>query len=772
MAFQFPGSKFFSTADAKTRIAILLSAIVGLSLLVYAGVRYLSGNQTGTGPSRVANAPSGLQSVPGSQLSSEYYRALMQANAQAAQQAQITGGSAVPTLVNVPGQSSSQSCTVLCPSGENANVANDIDDLMKSGKLSQADGNKLLDLAKKNVGVDEYAAALNDLVREGKLTPEQARKLLDTYRKQHENALINDSAAMMDGLIKSGKLPLDVANSLLALQKAHVSPAEYAAELDRLVKEGKISPQTAAQLLAAYTQQKAKEAAKENAFKLQQMAKSGEITADVAKQLADLQSRNVPVDQYAAALQKLVAEGKLTPAAAAKLLADYKAQKSGLDAGQLAPDLVKQMLAAGTISPDVAQTLEALQDKNVPVDQYEAELKKLVAAGKLTPAQAAQLLAAYKARHAAGILGELTAKGGAAAALAQRLTNLRANNASSAEYANELKRAVQAGLLTPQQAAELMEQYQAAIAPPSTAGLTPGIDSSIPGAEEFAKLQQRVQQPSAQGAAAPSEQFTAAQAQAAADAMQARQDRIQQLMSAMSTQAQSLVTAWQQAPTIQHRASTPDEKSKALGGREGSSGSKKGEQGFGADALRPLLLKAGTILFAVLDTAVDSDYPDTPVLATVVQGNLKGAKLLGKLTANQGPGQDRVALNFTLMDKDNWLKTKSVTAFAIDPETARTVLASSVDYHYMKRYGALFAASFLSGYANAITTAGSTSTTGIFGSSTTHPPFSAGSKIAVGLGQVGTAMTNAVQSYTNTPPTVKVNAGVGLGILFMADVAE
>lgn len=700
MAFNFPGAKFFSTADAKTRVFVLLLAITGISFVLYVGVRYLSGGRTGAGPSRVANAPSGLQSVPGSQLSSEYYRALMQANTQAAQQAQITGSSAVPTLINVPGQqASTQSCTILCPSEENVNAANDINDLVKSGKLSQADANKLLDLMKRNVPVDEYAAALDELVREGKLTPEQARKLLEAYKKQHENGLMSSSAALMDNLIKSGKLPLDTANYLLALQKKHLTPAEYAAELARLVKEGKISPETAAQLLAAYTQQQAKEAAKLNAYKLQQMAKKGEITADVAKQLAALQAKNVPLDQYAAELQKLVAEGKLTPAAAAKLLADYKSQKT------------------------------------IP----------------------------------GGLLSQLSEKGGASAALAKRLLDLQANNASSAQYADELKRAVQAGLLTPEQAAELMQQYQAVIAPPLEAGVAPKIETNIPGAEEFAKLQQRVQQPTA-AVTAPTEQFTAARAQAAAEAEQIRQQHIQQLVSAMSTQAQSLVTAWQEVPTIKHQAAAPEEKSKSTAAQAAEKGSAaSGAQGMPSG---PPLIKAGTILFAVLDTAVDSDYPDTPVMATIVDGKFKGAKLIGKMSANQGPGQDRVALNFSLMDQENWLKTKSVTAYAIDPDTARTVLASSVDHHYLTRYGALFASSFLSGYASAIQTAGSTSTTGIFGSSTSHPQFSPSEKIAVGLGQIGTAWSNAVQSYVNTPPTVKINSGVGLGVLFMADVTE
>jgi intracellular multiplication protein IcmE len=94
-----------------------------------------------------------------------------------------------------------------------------------------------------------------------------------------------------------------------------------------------------------------------------------------------------------------------------------------------------------------------------------------------------------------------------------------------------------------------------------------------------------------------------------------------------------------------------------------------------------------------------------------------------------------------------------------------------VDHHYLERYGAIMAASFLTGYSSAITQAGQ-STTGVFGTSATHPALSPGNKIAVGLGQIGTNLSAMMQSKVNKPATVQVNSGVGLGILFVSDVAE
>jgi intracellular multiplication protein IcmE len=208
-------------------------------------------------------------------------------------------------------------------------------------------------------------------------------------------------------------------------------------------------------------------------------------------------------------------------------------------------------------------------------------------------------------------------------------------------------------------------------------------------------------------------------------------------------------------------------------GKEDNGGTGRGENGIGKIpgevGSGPSIIKAGTIYFAVLDTAVDSDYPDTPVMATIVQGPFQGSKVLGKLALAQG--QDKLSLNFTLMDKDNWEEAKSISAFAIDPDTARTVMANEVDHHYLLRYGAIMGTAFLTGYSSAITEAG-TSTTGIFGTSSTHPELSPTSKIAVGLGQVGTTLGAAAQTYVNTPATVKIHAGVSIGILFTAPVTE
>lgn len=765
MAMDFSKWNFFNRLNARARIIVLVLGVVGVISLIYFGTRYLSGGSRTTGPSRVATAPQGLQSVPGGQLTPEYYRALVQANSQAAQQAQISGGSAVSTLINVGGQPSMNQGCVIC-SEENANVKNYLDDWVRQGKIAPDVANDLEQLASKNVPIDEYAAALDRLVKEGKLTPEQARLLLAQYKKQHANALVNDSAKAMDAMIKSGQLPLSAANDLLTAQKNGATPAQYAAMLQRLVREGKITPDVAQKLLAQYSAQRAKEITMRSIAVLQKMSSAGEITPEVLNGLVKSESQMIPLEAFTAQLQGYVTAGKLTPAVSARILDEYKQQKAEIGSTGTIEQLIREAEAAAfqeistllqqkKITPDVAAQLTDMIQKNVTLEQFKAAVANLVQQGKLTPEIAQLKIGDYTK------VKELRDE-------QQRLAALQANNANPSDYADELKRAVAAGVITPSQAAQMLRDYQAMTAiPPTEVPTVAG-----PGTEAFAALQQRVDQGTpAAPAALTTEEFATAQTQATQETAQERQARLQAIMNAMSGQAGQLISSWQ-PPVMLERVGSGGDGRRKKEGVKGEGASVESSSTTTIAATGAPLIKAGSILFAVLDTAVNSDYPDSPVMATIVAGQWKGAKLLGKLTtAKNVAGQlDRVSLNFTLMNLDAWPKTKAVTAYAIDPDTARTVLASEVNYHYLKRFGAMFATSFLQGYANAITTSSSTSTTGIFGTSTTHPELSPGSKLAVGLGQVGQTLGNVTQSYANIPPTVKVDSGVGLGILFMADV--
>lgn len=777
-ALDFSKLNILKRLDARGRVFFLLAAVVVLLIMIYLFTRWLSGSSSTTGASHVASAPAGLQSVQGGQLTPEYERALQQANTQSAQQAQMTGGSAVPTVINYGMQGTAANCNIIC-SDQNLTVKALLDEWVKQGSVSPEVAAQLEKLADDNVPVMEFANTLDDLVKQGKLTPEQARQLLDVYRKQHINSLVAESAKAMDILIKTGDLSINDANHLLDLQKKGVSPADYATELQNLVAQGKITPAVAQQLLAQYTKQRAAEAAKENLALIKQMQAQGEVTPDVAKDLSQLVSQGVPIDQYNAELQKLVAEGKLTPAAAAKLLAAYASQKSAVgpvatvnrwlqESEAAAYKEISDLLGEKKITPEVAEVLRGMLDHQVTMSQFQGNVSSLVEQKKLTPEIAKLKLADYKS--VSGLR-----------ALAARLAALQAANAPPSEVAAALRDAVAEGIITPEQAAELMKEYEALHLPSAAVPTVTG-----PANSAFAQLQQRVQQnqaaqPGGQGLPT-AEQFAPAapspeeNTQAAAD----RAARIAEMLNAMSAQAGQLVASWQ-PPVISERAgtgsaakagaaTTPATTAAAAPGAKAGTSAATGTGALGATT--PPIIKAGTILFAVLDTEVNSDYPDSPVMATIVAGEFKGAKLLGKLAvAKNVAGQmDRVSLNFTMMNEDVWPDTKNVTAYAIDPDTARTVLATSVNYHYLMRFGAIMATSFLQGFSSAVTSSGSTISQGFTGTTTANPSLTFVDKLTVGLGQVGQNLGSATQNWVNIPPTVRVAGGVGLGILFMSDV--
>ncbi|AKP72730.1 intracellular multiplication protein IcmE [Piscirickettsia salmonis] len=195
-----------------------------------------------------------------------------------------------------------------------------------------------------------------------------------------------------------------------------------------------------------------------------------------------------------------------------------------------------------------------------------------------------------------------------------------------------------------------------------------------------------------------------------------------------------------------------------------------GQQGQSTAA--NIIEKSGAILFAVLDTQLNSDQPGTPVMATIVQGKFKDAKLLGSFKRED----DKLVISFDHMSLSALDHSISIKAYAINATTAQNALASDVDNHYLLRYGGLFASAFLQGFGEYFSDTSNSlcngSTTCIVTSDQTSAATEKTSKKAVysGLGQVGTTLGQQAASEFNRPPTVTLNQGVGMGILFMSDV--
>lgn len=450
----------------------------------------------------------------------------------------------------------------------------------------------------------------------------------------------------------------------------------------------------------------------------------GKISKATAQDLENLNKKNLSVGDYESALEQMVKDGKLTPEQARELLEQYKKQH-GADVAKVGAQDMDALIKSGALPLGAANSLLDLQQNGASVDSYAQKLAELVREGKISKATAARLLAEYKKRH-----------GGLETVSLDQLINAGLPGSFTAgAYNNQ-------GLSNP-------DLSQAGL--PNTTGFS-ATKNPKPVFED------------AQVASAP----RSPQEQAL---LEARQQQIQTLSASMTAQASGIIKG-SEPPAVQAAmVSTPDTTT-----NESAANQERGQNGNASSDQAPIV-KAGDIQFAVLDTAVDSDYPTSPVMATIVQGSLKGGKLIGQLSKGDNSNNDRVILTFNLLNMPDWPKPVAITAVAIDPETARSALATSVDYHYLTRYGALFASAFLAGYGQTFTQAGQTVIPGTSGTSgqpyvITANDLSPTGRIFAGLGQVGTQTSTAAQQYFNTPPTVKVKSGVGLGILFMQNVSS
>lgn len=179
----------------------------------------------------------------------------------------------------------------------------------------------------------------------------------------------------------------------------------------------------------------------------------------------------------------------------------------------------------------------------------------------------------------------------------------------------------------------------------------------------------------------------------------------------------------------------------------------------------PPAVGAGNLFYSVADTSMDSDQPG-PVLATLENGPLKGARLLGKFADTH----NRLIIVFHTATMPN-NATVAIDAIAVNPHTNRTALATSVNHHYLERYGLLIGGAFLQGFGQAVMTSGQTTIGGYGGVSSSISPRSLAQNAEASLGQVGQTVGQiGTQDFNSIQPTVRVAMGTGMGILFLKPV--
>ena len=195
------------------------------------------------------------------------------------------------------------------------------------------------------------------------------------------------------------------------------------------------------------------------------------------------------------------------------------------------------------------------------------------------------------------------------------------------------------------------------------------------------------------------------------------------------------------------------------------------EKVLGADAKNgaaKLAIKPGDLLYAVIDTGVNSDIPSA-VMATVASGKYRNAKLLGKFQRFE----ERIVLVFSRIILPTG-EDLQLEAYAVDPTTSEASVASSVDTHFFSRWGGLVASAFLEGLSTAKRYSGAQSTVyggynggGGMDNQMVWNSYSPADQAWIAAGKVGEKAGKIFEKNFERPPTVYLESGAPVGVLVL-----
>ena len=179
----------------------------------------------------------------------------------------------------------------------------------------------------------------------------------------------------------------------------------------------------------------------------------------------------------------------------------------------------------------------------------------------------------------------------------------------------------------------------------------------------------------------------------------------------------------------------------------------------------PILIKAGTQLFAVSDLALSSDYLGPVSLSILEAGPLYRAKLLGSMVHLE----DKMRLELTRMVLASG-EEFSVNAVALDLKTTYAAVASNVDHHYLSRFGWWGFGTVLSAVGNATQLVAQQVLRNNDGSVTETVSLTAQQQALIALGGIGSEIGNLMSDQINQPTTVHIDLHEELGVFFLATV--
>lgn len=170
--------------------------------------------------------------------------------------------------------------------------------------------------------------------------------------------------------------------------------------------------------------------------------------------------------------------------------------------------------------------------------------------------------------------------------------------------------------------------------------------------------------------------------------------------------------------------------------------------------------EVGEVLYAMNTVSINSDVPG-PAMIELVTGRLKGGKFIGNFVRHN----KHLLLKFSVFSYEG--KTYPVEALAVDPATSGVAMRSDFDSHYVERWGGLVAASFLEGFAEAVSGSGLSTESTAVGVIVDHPVYSTADQMWIAAGKVGENLAEPMLQNFYRPPTVYLEPGTEIGILIV-----
>ena len=198
----------------------------------------------------------------------------------------------------------------------------------------------------------------------------------------------------------------------------------------------------------------------------------------------------------------------------------------------------------------------------------------------------------------------------------------------------------------------------------------------------------------------------------------------------------------------------------------GQAGASPADNAMARAAPVTVLIPAGKGVYARTKLAASSDQGG-PVVVTAESGPIAGDDMTGSFERRG----DRLVVKLDSISLQNGAQ-ETIDALVIAPDSMETAVASSVDQHYVARFVLPVAAAFVAGLGQAIAQSNAIVAVSPFGGYTAQNHLNFNQQLGVAAGVAGNQTQNLLLQNAPKGPTVKLDAGVNVGVVFLKPLSE